>query len=197
MKLHRLQVKAYVDGQEEIDLSALIPVFHRWIQDGALEELLIDVANYEHVPEGPGIVLIGHEADYALDLGGGRPGLLYTRKRAVPDGVGAALKLALHRVFAAAHLLERDESTANVFKFRTDELEFGFLDRLQVPSVASSLELVRDDLVNVVGDVYDTDDVMVEWIESDDRLPFRVRVRTGTAPSISELAERGAIAQPL
>ena len=36
-----------------IDLTQAIPVFHRWIQEQALPGLLIDVADYRHVPEGP------------------------------------------------------------------------------------------------------------------------------------------------
>ena len=46
-----------------------------------MKKLLLDVADYKHVQEGPGIVLIGHEADYSLDLGGGRAGLVYDRNR--------------------------------------------------------------------------------------------------------------------
>ena len=29
--------------------------------------MLIDVADYRHVPAGPGVLLIGHEANYSLD----------------------------------------------------------------------------------------------------------------------------------
>ena len=52
------------------------------------------MADYAHVPDGPGVMLIGHEADRSLDLGEGRPGVLYQRKR---DGEGS-----LEDRFAAA-----------------------------------------------------------------------------------------------
>ena len=42
-------------------------VLNSWIQKQRLEELLIDVADYLHVHNGPGIMLTGHEADYSLD----------------------------------------------------------------------------------------------------------------------------------
>ena len=45
------------------------------------DHLLIDVADYEHVPNGPGTVLVSHEANIHLDLADGRPGLLYIRKQ--------------------------------------------------------------------------------------------------------------------
>ena len=77
----RIKVKYFVQEPAAVDLPAFIPVFHHWIQEHRVEGLLIDVADYKHMQNGPGIVLIGHEADYALDLAGGRPGLIYDRKR--------------------------------------------------------------------------------------------------------------------
>ena len=77
----RISVKFFVSEPDAVHLPAFIPVFHRWIQDHAVEGLLIDVADYKHVPEGPGILLIGHEGDYSIDMAKGRPGLLYSRKR--------------------------------------------------------------------------------------------------------------------
>jgi hypothetical protein len=58
-----------------------IPVFHDWIRRGAVEGLLIDVANYSHVHNGPGVMLIGHEGDYSVDMVDGRPMLRYMLKR--------------------------------------------------------------------------------------------------------------------
>ena len=51
---------------------------------------MIDVANYAHVPKGPGVALIGHGTDYFIDEGEGRLGLLYNRKRGAPDAGAAA-----------------------------------------------------------------------------------------------------------
>ena len=67
MNIDHVNVKVF--AKAPVDLAAAIPVFHRWIQEGACEELLIDVADYRHVPAGPGVVLIGHEANYSLDCG--------------------------------------------------------------------------------------------------------------------------------
>jgi len=78
----RIQVKFYANKSPEPD--AFIPVFHRFIRENVLDELAIDVADYGHVHEGPGVVLIGHAYDYYWDLGEGRPGLVYTRKREAP-----------------------------------------------------------------------------------------------------------------
>ena len=66
------------------DLAPVIPVFHSWIQDQIFAELLLDVADYRHVHHGPGLMLIGHEADYSLDQTDGVLGLRYNRKAPLP-----------------------------------------------------------------------------------------------------------------
>lgn len=195
MKLHRIQVKSFVRNPSRIDLSALIPVFHKWIQNDALEEMLIDVANYEHVVEGPGILLIAHEADFALDLSRGRPGLLYTRKRDLPANIGDALKMALRRLFNAARLLEEDESLGGSYRFRTDELEIRFPDRLRVPNRAESLALVQDDVLGALEEFYGVTKIDIAWTGDDARLPFSVHVLFDETPSVAELADRPAETQ--
>lgn len=193
MKLHRIQVKAFVRDASRIDLSALVPIFHKWIRTDAIDDLLIDVANYEHVPNGPGIVLIAHEGDYALDQSSGRVGLQYTRKRDVPGTTAEALDVALRRLFAAARLLEEDESLNESYQFRTDEVEIRFLDRLQIPNRPESLDVVRDAVENVMKGFYGVSELDVERIEDDPRLPFAVRVKLPANPDVSLLAQRFAV----
>ncbi len=77
----KYELKFFVDDTSGVDLEEFIPIFHHWIQNQELEELLIDVADYRHVPDGPGVVLITHDAHYAMDLADGRLGLLYSRRR--------------------------------------------------------------------------------------------------------------------
>ena len=67
MNLQHINIKFYLENPETVDLAEYSTVFNSWIQQKRLEGLLIDVADYLHVHHGPGIMLIGHEADYSLD----------------------------------------------------------------------------------------------------------------------------------
>src|SRR5262245_58264691 len=87
------------------DLHRFIGVFHRFIQEAAVPGLLIDVADYAHVPDGPGVILIGHEVDYGIDLARGRTGLLTLRKRAGELSLEALFRDALAKSRAAASAL--------------------------------------------------------------------------------------------
>ncbi len=59
------------------DLEPAIAVFHRCLQRGWLEGALLDVADYRHVPQGPGVLLVGHDVDLGLE----HDALVLVRKR--------------------------------------------------------------------------------------------------------------------
>ena len=54
IQLQHVNVKLLAGDPADVDLEPLIPIFHDWIRDRVFEELLLDVADYRHVPEGPG-----------------------------------------------------------------------------------------------------------------------------------------------
>ena len=80
MNVQHINIKLFIENPETLNLAEYSAVFNSWIQEQRFDELLIDVADYLHVHNGPGIMLIGYEADYSLDNRAGRLGLLYNRK---------------------------------------------------------------------------------------------------------------------
>lgn len=155
MDAEKLQLKifALADTAKSVEPEAFIPVFHRWIKEHTLPELLIDVANYAHVPEGPGVVLIGHGSDYFADYGGGRLGLLHNRKRCGP-APGERLTDLARRTLYAASLLERDAAFAGKVRFATHELLFRINDRLAAPNGEATFALVRGELEGLAHSLY-------------------------------------------
>ena len=147
MDAQKLQLKIFVspDSAAAVDAEAFIPVFHRWIKERALPELLVDVASYLHVPKGPGVVLIGHASDYFMDLGEGRLGLLCNRKRAAPPPAERLADLA-RRTLHAAHLLEQDPAFGGKLRFLTGELLFRVNDRLAAPAADPTFAALRPEL---------------------------------------------------
>src|ERR1700722_11149174 len=108
MQFQHVNVKLFVGNPQEVDPAALIPVFHKWIQDQATAELLLDVADYRHVRSGPGVVLIGHEGNYSFDNTGGKLGVRYNRKAPLEGTNHDRLLQATHAALAAARRLEAE-----------------------------------------------------------------------------------------
>src|SRR5687768_706406 len=145
----RVQIKYFLENPEAVDLSAFIALFQNWIQHHKLDEILIDVADYSHVFQGPGVLLIGHAGDFGLDMGEGRPGLLYTRKHQSGVSLPDQLRTSFVQALTACRLIEQEQGLKPRLKFRTDAVEVRFLDRLQLPNKPESLDLVSED-VNAV-----------------------------------------------
>jgi hypothetical protein len=185
-----VSVKLFVDAQSVVRPLELIAVFHRWIKDGSLEdELVIDVANYEHVPKGPGVVLICDKAHYYFDVRADRWGMRYRGRREAratgEEAVVRAFRSALH----AASLLESDPTLEGRYRFRTDEVEFGIYDRLLAPSEQATLDAVRPALEAAVTAIYGEPATSVE-LASDPKEPFMVSIKNPGSQSVEELLGR-------
>lgn len=185
-----VSVKLFVDDHSVVRPLELIPVFHRWITDGALEdELMIDVANYEHVPKGPGIVLICDRAHYYFDVRENRWGIRYRGRREARATGREAIAHAFAAALRAASLLESDPELEGRYRFRTDEVEFGVYDRLRAPSGDETFAAVKPELEAVVEALYGSPPRGVELV-SGPKEPFMVSIDSGTAPTVEELLDR-------
>jgi len=134
MEFQHFNVKLFVKNSQEVELEALIPVFHSWIQNQASDELLLDVADYRHVRSGPGVVLIGHQGNYSLDNTDGRLGVRYNRKAPLPGTNQDRLVQAAQAALAASRRLETEPSLAGNIQFNGRETEVFINDRLLAPN---------------------------------------------------------------
>jgi hypothetical protein len=189
MDAYKLQLKIYLtpESAHTLDGEALVPVFHRWIKQHALPELTIDVASYGHVPNGPGVVLIGYGSDYFFDEGEGRPGLLHNRKRA---GLAPAERLSdlARRTLYAASLLEKDLALTGKIKFATNELLFRVNDRLAAPNTDVTFAALRPELEALCKTLFAGPFELARTGGAKEL--FAVRIKSPAAPPLATLLER-------
>ena len=178
MELQHINVKLFVDGTLPVGLDRFVEVFHRWTAAQSLDELLIDVADYAHIPAGPGIVLIGHEADYALDQADNRWGILYNRKAAVSGTNGDRLQQAL---FAASHIcaLLESEFADESLKFDRHRLQVLVNDRGLAPNNVETLEACRPDLAAFADQVFGSGQWQMD-VENEPRRRFAVEFNSSS-----------------
>jgi hypothetical protein len=193
MTAEKLQLKLYAVPGAPLPLETFIPVFHAWIKHKRLPELAIDVANYAHVPAGPGVVLIGDACDYFMDeSAGGRLGLLHNRKRHAPAPADR-LQDAFRRTVHAALLLEREPALAGKLRFATAEWLFRINDRLAAPNEAAVWTSVQAALAAFCGGLFTGADVKVEPV-GEPRQLLSARISVSPAPTLAALGERLGVA---
>jgi len=182
MSLQRISVSVPV-ADASIDPESVVPVFHDWIRRDAVEGLLIDVARYGHVPDGPGIVLLGHEGDYSLDLAGGRPSLRYTLKR---DNDGSPREL-LDRAFGRLGGAIREAAEAGI-DVAAGEVVVRVYDRLRAPNTADAIAGLTPDVLAAASAFAGAEPLDATSLSDDPREPVALRVRVtagdGARPEI-------------
>lgn len=154
MDFQHINVKLFVEGNLAIDPSRFINVFHEWIQNKSMPELLIDVADYCHVPAGPGVLLIGHEGDYSMDNTGNRWGMRYNRKLSL-DGTNVdRIKQAFTAAANAAKKMESHFASDGPLKFSRTELEIFINDRALAPNTPDTSIAFKKDVESFLSSVF-------------------------------------------
>jgi hypothetical protein len=183
----QLSVKLFAHDPAAVDLAGFTPIFHRWIQESRLAgRLLIDVADYRHVPNGPGIVLIAHEAHYSLDSERGPLGLSVARKRDEPGPLEDKLVDAFRDALTAARYLEEDP--ARPIRFRTDRARVAVLSRRFAAGPESWAE-ARPAVEAFAARLYQDAPVRLQP-HADARAPFTFELEAPGAPGLAALLER-------
>lgn len=175
LDVHRIGAKLFALNPEVVDPVDYIGIFHSWIQARDLPGLPIDVADYKHVPEGPGVLLIGHESDRAIDFLGDRPGIVYQRKRDLTGTLEERIELVIRSADAAADRLEGEERARGV-RFGRDEIELRFNDRFNVPNSDEGLALVRPAVEAALAATRPGKAATITRREDDPRGPLQLRV---------------------
>jgi len=142
-ELQRIGCKVFFTAAAALELDKVVPIFHRWIQTSAVAGMLIDVADYAHVPAGPGILLVAHEGNYALDVSGGRPGMLYYSKQPISGDVAQRLRRVCALALHAASLLEGEPALNGAVRIAGDELRLFANDRLRAPNSEATMDALR------------------------------------------------------
>jgi hypothetical protein len=189
MDLYRIAVKLPAQQASGVELTELVPVFHRWIQTSAVDGLLIDVADYAHVHQGPGIMLIAHEGHYAMDLGDGRLGLQYERKRPMQGGLEERLASVCRTALRACAQLEEAPELGGRLKFAGDELRLVAGDRLVAPNDERTAESLRPAIAALAARLYGGASCDLQ-LEPDPRERFAMTIKTAQPVPLSQLLQR-------
>lgn len=188
-ELQRIGLKLFLADAARVDPRELVPVFHRWIQAGVSDQLLIDVADYTHVPDGPGVVLVAHEGNLALDGGAGRRGLQYYRKQPADGPLASRLTALCRLLVEAAARLESEPALEGRLRFLGNELQIVANDRLRAPNDEDTFAMLRATLDPFTGRLYPGLPVVVTR-NPDPRERLTVSVRADGPVTLDELSRR-------
>lgn len=187
MEISKIGAKFFIEGQDTIELVEFIPVLHRWIQGRALPDLLIDVADYSHVYQGPGIVLVAYEGNYGIDEHRGRRGVVYYRKRPFAGSLAHGLAWVSRLALLASRRLEED--LAGRLRVRANEIQIFANDRLVASNSGQTWAAFSPALEAFVGKLYPGEEVNLSS-DPDPKERFSVTAAVARPHSTASLLER-------
>ena len=125
MNVQKVVIKYPVSG--DVDLGKIGAEFTKWIQNDAIPGTLIDVADYSHMYQGLGVILVAHEYIISLDRQDGIDGLKVVYRLDSEDSLADRVKAGDELVKKVFALLK--EAGLNLELSET-EVHVGVADRL-------------------------------------------------------------------
>ena len=176
MKLQKFGVKLFfLDTNGSYSSKDFIPVFHNWIQDQLIKDhLLIDVADYSHIPDGPGVMLIAHEGHFSLDKENYQPGIMYMRKTEIAGSFTERFNKVLSTVIKAANRLS-DNDISKQIDFIPNSFRFIVNDRLLAQNTADNQDLYKHKIQQALDIKYSDKQIeCIDFSDKNERLAFTV-----------------------
>jgi hypothetical protein len=192
MPLHKLTIKLFA-ADDTFAPAEFVPIFHKWIQTQSLtDHLLIDVADYAHVPAGPGTLIVASEANIHMDRSDDRLGLLYVRKQPIKNATSfiEILRGVFGYALAAAAKMETDESFKGRLKFRIDEIAVGLNDRLLAPNMPETIAEYHPLITAFFTKLFPGEKITIEPHSKSPKELIDLRVKSSGTASIATLIER-------
>lgn len=191
MDPHRISVKLYLEDPAALDAEAVVPPFHRYIREDLVVGTPIDVARYAHVVNGPGILIIGHQLDYAIDYAEGRAGISVTRKRDAEGPFADQVRVLAAEAARLSLLLQGEDGIGEAARVGTGEALVTILDRYEAPNDDETLVRVEPALRDAFEPLSDSAAIEVGRVGSS-REPFAARVTITSARPLEHWAEGSA-----
>ena len=181
MDLKKFGIKLYLNNNTSYHSRDFIPVFHNWIQNKAVpDHLLIDIADYSHIPDGPGILLVAHEGHFSLDQADRKPGILYMRKTEISGSFKDRFNKVLSTTILAARMLSQDKNIKAV-DFFPNSFRFISNDRRIADNVDANQKLYTETVNKLSKENFPGSQLEFNnYAQGEARLAFDVNFRDNT-----------------
>lgn len=186
MELQKLNVKIFAEPPHRAALADFIDVFHGWIQ--ATDGIYHDVADYTHMQDGAGVLLVADDANVSIDESENRRGLLFSQKRPLKGSNHEKLVTVVRAALENCRRLEEEPRLKGSIKFTGNELSVAINDRLRAPNTEETFNELRADIAAVAERLFPDAAFSVDRVP-DPRKRFAITLRTSRNFDIRTLLE--------
>jgi hypothetical protein len=178
-----------IDASSDLDLDVLLTIFGRWrLEEG---EEVIDLADYAHIDQGPGCLLISHRWQFGIDQAAGKRGLFYSTRKDLSGSLADRFAQAIQGLVTKSARLLAEKEFPSTAKILCGELEIIANDRMLLPNTDASDAEVRPELDKTLGRLYGSGSFQVEReTDSSRRLGYGIQAKAASGLSLDDLSKR-------
>lgn len=181
-------VKLYATRHDVRDDAELyVPIFHDWIREGALELVMLDVADYAHAPVSPGIMLVCHEVSFALDRSDERFGLYAQRRTPFSGSAEEAVAETIRQTLTVGTKLEQEPRVAGRLVLDASRIRVEANDRLRIPNTDEGEAVFEGVVRDAFGLLLPDPELRIERVDNDPRDRLALEVEHGDASDVGRL----------
>ncbi len=180
--LQRINVKIFTPSPSDMELEPFLAILHNWL--GKNEDWL-DIADYIHMINGPGVVLFGRICFVSFDNTDGDPGVLYGHRFGLPGSLKDRIQTVLDNAIITAQEIVCDPLCPSELQSQAQKLEISINDRGQAPNTAETAEVLEPVVQEVLEQRFGKGGFEIQRIEDPKRL-FGYTVRLETPMDLKE-----------
>jgi hypothetical protein len=171
--LQKINIKIFIDVPARIRLEPFLNIFARWREDKSDPAEWIDLADYAHVANGPGVMLIGRQGNLSADLCEPGPGLLYANKSGLSGRLEDRVLETWRRGLTLVRRLHADPDYPGELQPRPGAWEITFNDRLVAPNTDETDQVLQPGVRTVARKLFGTDGfALVRQADSERRCAY-------------------------
>lgn len=190
--LQRINVKLLADVPAEFTLDPFLAVFGRWRHEKDNPADWVDLADYAHMPSGQGILIVGHQGNFSIDLTAPGVGLLYCGKKDFEGTDEQRFAEAFRRCLALTRRLVSEPEYPAELKLRAGSWELAVNDRLEFPNNGETDRRLRPAVESAAVALFGSGDYNLDR-EQDPQRRYGYSIRSETVGGLDALLSDAAV----
>ncbi|MBG99966.1 MAG: hypothetical protein CMN58_06435 [Solibacterales bacterium] len=184
--LQRIHLKLLAEAPSSFSVDPFLSIFARQRSEQENLECWVDLADYAHMPRGAGMLLVGHRANFSIDLGDPGPGFLYAGKLGLTGSIEKRILETFSRCLALVEVLLKQPEYPNSLEPCWGSWELVINDRLIAPNTAETDTALRSDIETALNVLFGSDNYTAE-LQNDPRKRYGLSIRAHKIPTLKEL----------
>lgn len=189
INLQRINVKLMTAEVNDLDIDPFIGVFGRWRHDKTHHSRWIDLADYAHIPRGQGVVLVGKQGNFSIDLTDPGPGMLYCGKNDFEGPVATRVLEAMKRCLSLSLSLILEPEYPQKLLLRPGYWIVTVNDRLNFPNTAETEDKLGVSIRRAFENLFGSDNYLATR-EPDPNRRYGYSVTVAGLPDAKEILEK-------